>query len=909
VPSGTSLQTSPSAPGPAASALPNDPAYPDAKAVLPPVSNDSPVIESTTQTYRAGVYVLEGNVVITSGTRRVQADHVEYHADTGDLMASGHVIVTGGENDERMTASRGSYNLKTGTGVLYDVVGSVGVRAVLHHTANVYTTGNPFLFTGRIVRKTGPRDYEIEEGSVTSCQLPKPDWILSAAHISMDADKARAKNSTFHVLSVPILYLPYVTHPVDSQQRQSGLLPPTIGQSNVKGLVLGEQIYLTLGRTADMVLGADYYSSIGFAQNAAFRYRGNGLDVASFHYTGVLDRRSGTANQGGEDAVMGGRHDFNPQTRTAGNVEYLSSYTYREAFSNNFNQAVDSDIISNVFLAHEHNGIEYAGLADRYQGIKVIATPTTPQEQVRIFHAPELALFTTDHRLGNTPFELSVETSADGLKHTQPNFVTSGIVERFDLHPTLSLPFTLGTLHLEPSLGARETAYSRSRAPMAPAMPGIVAAAPMESLAAISRSDFEFELAVRPPVIERTFHPEGRMAFLGSAVRHTIEPELTYRLVKGIHNFSNLLRFDDIDVASNTNELEYGVTQRLFRRVRRRVGRPCTTDADFASGLNPAPNSDDGLPGDGTDSGAGQGGSAAAGTSTGLAPGGLAAGDADTTDTTAADAMQPIRVVTNTSSSVGVPGVGAGPARGVPPPDPCGEEEMISWTLAQKYFFDSTFGNAVVDGRRNIFQTTLQFSGVAFLTEPRDISPLISRLRVRTSAATDVEWDFDLDTGAKKFTSSNVFIDLHRGDFFTALSYARLDAPGRFYTEQITDAATTGITSLVSDFNQVRYLIGYGNPAKGGLSLAANTGLDLKSLYGATSTRTVNGVTTSQTVYPALFQYAAVQAGYNWNCCGLAIEYRKFELGSVRNENSYRFNFTLANIGSAGNLRRAERLF
>ncbi len=48
----------------------------------------------------------------------------------------------------------------------------------------------------------------------------------------------------------------------------------------------------------------------------------------------------------------------------------------------------------------------------------------------------------------------------------------------------------------------------------------------------------------------------------------------------------------------------------------------------------------------------------------------------------------------------------------------------------------------------------------------------------------------------------------------------------------------------------------------------------------------------------------------NWNCCVVsASKYRKYELGTVRNENAYRFNFTLANIGTAGNLRRAERLF
>ena len=187
-------------------------------------------------------------------------------------------------------------------------------------------------------------------------------------------------------------------------------------------------------------------------------------------------------------------------------------------------------------------------------------------------------------------------------------------------------------------------------------------------------------------------------------------------------------------------------------------------------------------------------------------------------------------------------------------------------------------------------------------------------MRFRTSAHTDFEWDFDLDTGARKFNSSNVFVDLHQGNKFGALSYARLDAPGRFFTQSPTPGTganpTTGVTSQISDFNQLRFLLGYGNPIKPGLSLAANLGIDLKALYGATTQNTsAAGVTTTTTVYPALLQYAAIQTAYNWNCCGLAIEYRKFELGSVRNEGSYKFNFTLANIGAAGNLRRAERLF
>jgi LPS-assembly protein len=326
---------------------------------------------------------------------------------------------------------------------------------------------------------------------------------------------------------------------------------------------------------------------------------------------------------------------------------------------------------------------------------------------------------------------------------------------------------------------------------------------------------------LRAPVIERTFDSAGVEKMFGYDVKHTIEPELTYRYVTGIDNFLNVLRFDDVDIASDTNELEYGVTQRLF--VRPVKAKPCV---EKTVRVNQTEDLD------------------------------LDQGRVE---------MKERRGDSKTSGPV------------------CGSRELISWRLTQKYFFDEKFGGAVVNGRRNIFDTTLNFSGIAFLTEPRAISPLISRLRVRTSEHMDVEWDFDLDTGAKKFTSNNVMLDIHESNVFGGLSYARLNAPGRFYTE--------GVSSPVSNFNQLRLLLGYGSPTKAGLGVAANVGLDVNAGNSG------------------LVQYGALQGSYNWDCCGFSVEVRKYELGSVRNETVERFNFTLSNIGTAGNLRRAASLF
>ena len=44
-------------------------------------------------------------------------------------------------------------------------------------------------------------------------------------------------------------------------------------------------------------------------------------------------------------------------------------------------------------------------------------------------------------------------------------------------------------------------------------------------------------------------------------------------------------------------------------------------------------------------------------------------------------------------------------------------------------------------------------------------------------------------------------------------------------------------------------------------------------------------------------QFVSAQTTYNWDCCGMTMEYRSYTVANVRNENLFRFTFTLANIG------------
>jgi LPS-assembly protein len=844
--------------------LPDLPQVPQATPLPPEKAPNTVSWDADTQSKHGSVYLLAGSVEVHYENHVLRADRIEYDEDTHELTAEGNVKLSGGDNDEYIAASHGTYNLKTGTGRFYDVKGSVGLHGAATTPEAGGKTGlvtpNPFLFWGREVVKTGPRDYDVYDGAVTSCALPRPDWLLTAGHLSLNQDKARAKGSVFHVLGVPLLFLPYVTHPVDTEQRQSGILIPVLGQSSTKGWIIGEQVYVTLGRSADLTAGLQYYSLRGYSEMATFREKGFGDDFFQAHFSALQDRgytpTGGVyTNQGGEDVTAAFREKLAEHTRAVGDGEYLSSYVYREAFTDNFNQAVSSDITSIGYVTHESDGMELAARADRYQGLKRVPVGDSPGEEVHILHVPSLDFAAVDHPLGGTPVRWSMAGSVAALKRAQPNFTSSGILERVDLRPELALPLSGDGWHVLASVAARETFYSRSRA-----TPYAAGAAPVELATPVNRANVDVQVELRPPILERTFEVPARLQRLfGTEVRHTIEPEITYRDVHGIDNFLSVLRFDDADLASDTDELRYGVTQRLFFRPKAKAkAAKAKPGCEAAAGRQAAIAQSEALPDV-------------------LNPTPESSTDANGIPDASVQAPQ---APTRTHAK----------ANECAPVTPA-QQEWFSWRLTQKYFFDPTFGGAVITSRRNIFDTTLALSGIAFLTEPRNISPLVSRMRFRTSGHTDVEWDFDLDTGAKKFTSSNIFLDARKGQLFGGVSYALLNAPGRFNTEVIdtnNNDQETLVSSPTSNFKQMRVLGGFGDPNRVGLAVAANAGLDLNL---------------------GQIQYAAIQTSYNWNCCGLSVEYRKYELGAVRNENAYRFNFTLANIGSAGNLRRAERLF
>ncbi len=786
-------------------------------------------VEAAQQQINGHTYTLLGEVTVRYREYVLRADKVNYNQDTGDIEAVGHLQLEA-PGDEMIQADHGTVNVDVDSARFYEVIGSVGMRTAAARRNAVYTGINPFIFQGRVVIQEGPRKFKIIDGSMTSCSLPRPDWTITASEIYVGDGRAYAKNGAFRLFHFPIVYLPYVTHPVGESDRQSGLLVPVYENSTIKGTVLGEGFFLVLNRSMDLTVGLDYWSKRGWSPSGEFRYKGRDENYADIRFTALDDK----LNVSGADIVANGWRQLDDHTRAVSSLEYLSSYLYRNTFATSFAASVASQVDSTAFVTrNEDNGSSESFDFSRYTSYQ----STAAGNDILISHQPELDYNTFSRYIGRTPVTWQFDGSIGGLNRREPGvpgeakFQTAQEVGRIDAHPTIALPLHFDGWNFRPQVGLRETFYSKSQSP------GLDI--PTYRNGSANREALEGGFELRPPVMERDFSTPWLSKYLGSEMRHVIAPEFTYSYRSGIGNYPSILRFDSTDVVSNTNELRFSLAQRFYFR---RANAAATPGSKLAPACENKP------------------------------------------------------VPPPVTGKIYLPidyRECATPADG----STNGTNAWISWDLTAVHYFDPTFGGAVGSFRRNVLDSTLDLSGISFLFAPRDYSPIVSRLAYHSSQHVTTGWDIDYDTKAGHLDNSNVYSTLRNGNYFASFSEDRLNAlqsqSNAFLAQP--PAALAALAEQVSrhepltSYSQLQFLLGYGYDIKPGLSAGMNGGYDF-----------VN----------SRLEYGGAQATYNWNCCGVTLEYRRvYVAGSSQDENVESFNFTLAGVGTAGNTNRSQLVY
>jgi len=764
---------------------------------------------------KARIVVFEGNVDIHVGTYRLQADKVtDYEAETR-IVADGNVVFDQGDQ-QRITGSHAEWNYKTKTGFF---VNSTGFT-------NQTQDGTRLYFTADRVERISLDTIIVINGQITACDEQNPKWSFHSKRAKIKTgDRARLVSPSFRLKGVPVFYFPYASLPIKHRDRASGFLTPTFGGSgskgpNAKGFRFSEGYFQTLGPSADVTLRGDIYTQRALGMGADVRTRANSRSFFNFGFFYVKDRILGPkadathADQGGSSFYVDGVHYFPNGFIAAADVNVTSNLAFRQVFSDTIQQAISPEERSQVFVNKDYLDYSFNFLA-RAQ------VTSLPNARIRIREMPSV---TIDKRpspldfLKKFPVYFSYEGGAEGVSRKETTddvtsfrqqvgrspFISPSMVQRLDFHPRLEVPLTYAGWSLTGTVAGRITFYSDS----------IDRSTQNLSSRNLTRTYGEFEVDLRPPALARDFYQDGDFRF-----RHVIEPYLTYRRVVGINDFDRIIRFDYIDTMADTNEIEYGLTNRFFsRRSTENVNRAAVKAVKKTRRVKQS-------------------------------------GEETKESTTKPESTESI------SSQ---------------------PYEALTVTVRGKYFFDPTFGGALVPGQRNQFYPIDTFSGFSYGAVPRRFSPLNieTRYRPRRTVSVDYRTDFDTHGGGVRSMSTTFGINKPLVQAFTTFYYTRAIALDPSLARY---ANTVGKEPGTLRGSQWSPSIFAGNREKG-LYGGASFFFDFQTRPGKGNTSLIS---------------STVTVGYSWDCCAVTVQNYTFNVG-LRKENRVVFAFRLNGIGTFG---------
>jgi LPS-assembly protein len=749
--------------------------------------------QTVTQTKEGRVTVCEGNVDARIGTYRLQADKVTVYDATNKVIAEGSVVFDQGEQ-QRITGSRSEWNYRTKTGFFLNSTGY----------SNQTNDGTRMYFTADRVDKISLDTIVVTNGEITACDEEVPKWSFRAKKARIKAgDKAKLSSPTFRIKNLPVIFLPYASLSLKHDDRQSGFLTPTFSASGAKGFRISEAYYLTLGRSADFTLRGDLFSQRGIGIGGDLRTRANSRSFLNLGFYAVKDRIFGPKedaqhpNQGGSSFYIDAVHYFPNGFLAAADVNVTSNLAFRQIFSDSIQAAISPEERSQVFINKNYHAYSF--------NVRMNSQATSLQNsQIRIRELPSVSLDRRPSPLPwfrNVPVYYSFETAVEGVSRKETPgdlatfraeagrdpIITPSVVQRFDLHPNIAIPLNFSGWSLTTTLGARATYYSNSIDPVT----GLVI--PRD----VVRGYGELELDLRPPALARNFRRgDGSVRF-----RHVIEPYVIYRRVAGIDNFNRIIRFDYVDAIADTNEIEYGISNRFYtRRSIETVGKKAERAAR---------------------------------------------------EKKASLATQPY--------------------------------EALTITIRGKYFFDPTFGGALIPGRRNQFYPIDTFSGFTYGAVPRKFSPLNVDVRYRPSEHLFADFRADLDTHGGAMRAMSATFGLNRAliQAFSTFYYTRAVELVPSLQQYANAAGREPGTLRGSQWSPSIFLGNRDKGLFGGLSLF----FDFQKHPFAGSNRSLISSTAT--------------LGYTWKCCSVTVQDYTFNVG-LRNENRIVFAFRLNGIGTFG---------
>jgi LPS-assembly protein len=309
----------------------------------------------------------------------------------------------------------------------------------------------PSRGTAERIEFKGRDRYTIWNGSFTSCDPGRNDWVIEGKEIDLDYDTqvGTVRNGKLRFMDTSIAVLPWMDFPLE-KGRKSGFLTPGYVQGTRSGLEFTMPYYWNIAPEADATLTPRVLSKRGVQMQSELRYidpKYSGL--ASLEYL-PDDKRAGRNRYG---ISIFHQQTFAPGLSGRVDLNRVSDSRYFVDLFSKVRQTSQATIQREGFLQYGGKiGDQGYSLSGRIQRFQTLQDPLAPI--VSPYHrVPQINFGTARNQVGDVA---DVALPVEYVRFTHSTLVSG---TRVSANPTITMPYVTPGYFITPKAGLRYASY------------------------------------------------------------------------------------------------------------------------------------------------------------------------------------------------------------------------------------------------------------------------------------------------------------------------------------------------------------------------------------------------------------------------------------------------------------------
>ena len=375
---------------------------------------------------------IQEKIKITSGLSTITAEEASYDETAGVLQIPKSVVF---ENPDLIIFGESAKLLTKEKTTIID-------------GANYQILSIPARGTARQIRVENGANIELDEVTYSTCTSVDNSWELSAKKIVINnqSGEGKARNLVLRLKDIPIIYLPYLSFPINDQ-RKTGLLVPNLGRSSKRGLEISLPYYWNLAPNIDLTTTPTLMAKRGVQLSAELRF----LTAIQGGIT-QIDYLPNDDKYKKDRTYISHRQTINLPSnwRMKLNGEYASDNSYFEDLTGTMSSTSRTHLLREIQLEHySENWIMEIGM-DHYQMIDdSIIDEEKPYRRLPYFNFSGM--------WGNKALGLNYALDSEVVFFDKPETISGS---RFHVMPEVSAPLNFNGIKITPSMAMDFTKYN-----------------------------------------------------------------------------------------------------------------------------------------------------------------------------------------------------------------------------------------------------------------------------------------------------------------------------------------------------------------------------------------------------------------------------------------------------------------